>query len=423
MTPALSLLDIAAFRAQHALDTVVLGQVTWLVEGSPDIGRVQALAGQLAVSNQLGRVILPARVLGGRDHWGRLPAVPEVVVETDPIASAAVMGWVDARARVPILPFSQPWHLAIVPFTDGGHAVTLVVSHALTDGVGLINVLASAGQHASNHYAGHRAGLFTGIREAITGLPAAARAAITAARMARSADAGGSPPLMTSRPRPHTLVALADSSVWHAAAKARGGSSNALFVSVAAQVAVAVGRVTADATAMIGVPVNDRAGDDDVSANALTTVQLDLPADRVRDVAFIRAELKRVLVARSHEDASFVAMLPLVAYLPTRALRPLARAALGTSNPITTASHVGVLPQSLVGAPGPATAVFMNLGIQHPDAIEVPERVNVLFAETPAHTVALHLAVASDRIADDAELHDAMVKALLALGVEPRVIL
>ncbi len=131
-----------------------------------------------------------------------------------------------------ILPSSRPWHLAIQPFTNGGHAVTLVVSHALTDGLGLINVLG-----------------------------------------------------------------------------------------VAAQVAAEVGRVTADGSAIIGIPVNDRSEGDDVSANALGTVRLRIPADRIRDVAFIRTELKRNDAARDEEEASAAAMLPIVPFLPMRTLR------------------------------------------------------------------------------------------------------
>ncbi|MBB5867318.1 hypothetical protein F4553_000697 [Allocatelliglobosispora scoriae] len=418
----LSLLDIAAYRAQHAVGSVVLAQVTWLIEGSPDIGRIRALADRLAASSQLGRVVLPARVLGGRDHWGPLASVPEVVVEPGPVDRSAVLDWVDARGRVPVLPSSSPWHLAVRPFTDGGHAVTLVVSHALTDGVGLINALTSAGRRAPSLYAGRGPGLLTGVREALTGLPAGIRAAIAAARATGSGD-GGPAPRMTSRPRPHTLVALVDSSAWHAAAAALGGSSNALFVSVAAQVAAAIGRVTADGTAIVGIPVNDRTEGDDVSANALTTVQLDLPADQIRDVAFIRAEIKRVLVARSGQDAAFVAMLPIVPYLPASVLRPVAQAALGAGDPVTTASHVGVLPRALVTAPGPASAVFLNLGMQHPDALEVPERLNALAAETPDGTVAVHLGSASDRIADAAGWRAAARAALLALGIEAREIL
>ena len=76
MATPLSLLDLAAYRAQHALGTVVTGQMTWLLDGPAEPDRVRALAERLAVSRQLGRVVLPAPVLGGRDHWVRLPACP-----------------------------------------------------------------------------------------------------------------------------------------------------------------------------------------------------------------------------------------------------------------------------------------------------------------------------------------------------------
>ncbi|MFC7243097.1 hypothetical protein ACFQO7_11480 [Catellatospora aurea] len=420
MAVPLNLLDQAAYRAQNALDSVVLAQVSWLADGPPDVDRVRALAARLARSRQLGRVIVPAAAFGGRDHWGPLDAVPEVAVVTDPVERSAVPAWLDDRAQMPVDPCRHPWHLAVRPLAGGGHAVTLVVSHALTDGIGLVNVLAAADGDTAALYRGRRPGLLTAIGQAAAGLPGAVRAAATAAR----ADRGTvSPAPTTSHARPLTAVALIHAGAWHSAAAAAGATSNALFVSVAAQVAVAAGRVTADGRALIGMPVNSRGDGDDVSANALTTVQLDLPADRVGDVAFVRAEVKRTLAARREQDASFTALLPLVPYLPRKVVRAVAQAALGGGDPVTSASHVGVVPPALVAAPGPAYAVVMNLAMQHPAGVAGPDRVNAVIAETPGGTVAVHLSAASDGIGDAAVLRSALAGALRSSHVEPRELL
>ncbi|WP_212830203.1 hypothetical protein [Catellatospora sp. TT07R-123] len=421
MIGALSLLDIAAYRAQRALGSVVLAQVTWLVDGPPDPDRLRALADHLAAANQTGRVIVPASVLGGRDHWGPLPAVPAVEVEDDPIDRVDVLDWVDERAQVPITATARPWHLAARPLTGGGHAVTLVVSHALTDGIGLVNALTSLGLPGPGPRTVRRPGPLTGLQEAVTGLPSAVRAAVKAARLARGGGPAPTASPTTSRTRPHTALALIDSAAWHAAAAAQLGSSNALFVSVAAQVAAAIGRVATDGTALLGIPVNERADGDDVTANALATVRLNLPADRIRDVAHVRAELKRILSSRE-PDASFAAALPLVPYLPSAALRPLAQAALGGAEPVTSASHVGVVPRSLADAPGPAGAVFMNLGMQHPGVTETAERLNCVAVEASG-MVALHVGAVADRLTDRAEVRSALLAALRAVGAEPRELL
>ena len=124
-----------------------------------------------------------------------------------------------------------------------------------------------------------------------------------------------------------------------------------------------------------------------------------------------------MLANRAQQEAEFTATLPLVPYLPRKALRQLAQAALGAGAPITTASHLGVVPPSLTSAAGPAHAVFVNLGMQYPPAAEVPERVNAACVETPGGTVALHFTVATG---GTAEVPAALLEALRSLGLAPR---
>ncbi|WP_027342058.1 hypothetical protein [Hamadaea tsunoensis] len=400
---ALSLLDLAAYRAQRALDSVVLAQITWISAADPDPLRLRQTAARLAATRQLGRVVVPARVPGGRDHWGPLAAVPEVVVEDSPLDRAALLDWAEARAGVPIDAGHRPWHLAARPLTGGGHVATLVVSHALTDGIGLLNALAAEppARQVPRHLP-HR-GVLPGLREALSGLPSGVRAALLAAR--RSGSPVAAP--RCTRTRARAALATVDASAWRAAS---GGSSNALFLSIAGRVAVALGRVAADGRVLLGMPVNDRAAGDDVTANALTTVTVELPADRVDDLAYIRREVKKVLTTRSEP---VTALLPIVPYLPRRALRPVALAALGGAGPVTSASHVGRLPAAVAGA----DLVFLNLGMQHPEGVAVPERVNAVCAESPQGTVALHVAAA---IENPAPVRDALHAAVTSAGLAVR---
>jgi hypothetical protein len=112
-----------------------------------------------------------------------------------------------------------------------------------------------------------------------------------------------------------------------------------------------------------------------------------------------------------------------VPYLPRKVVRAVAQAALGGGDPVTSASHVGLVPQALVAASGPAYAVVMNLAMQHPAGVAGPDRVNAVIAETPGGTVALHLSAASDGIGDAAVLRSALASALRSSHVEPRELL
>jgi len=431
MAVALSLLDMATYRAQRALDQVVVAQVTWLLETPPDVERVRTMVRRLAESSLLGRVVVPAPVFGAREHWAVLSAVPEVVVEPEPIDRAAVLTWVGERAQAPVDPTREPWHVAVRPLTDGGHAVTLVVCHTLTDGSGLLLTLGTERAPltpTARRYDGPKAGRLVGMREALAGVPAAVRAARRTPRQRSAPGAAHAQPVTATNRQPFDVLACIDSSVWHPAATALGGSANALYLSVVAQVAAALSRVTPDGTVLLSIPVGERADGDDLSGNALSSVTLEIPAGSSRDVAFLRAELKRVLTEHGAAPDPLTVTLPAVPYLPARVVRRVAQAALGSGSPVVAASNVGVLPGLFVDAPGPATVVFLNVGVQHPDVPQVPERFSALYTETsfaqaPGGTIALHVSVTSDRVSGAGEVRDAVADALAAVGVWAREIL
>src|SRR5262249_45601945 len=53
--------------------------------------------------------------------------------------------WADERVQLPIDPEYGPgWHMGILPMTDGSTAVSLVISHCLTDGLGGFLAVADA---------------------------------------------------------------------------------------------------------------------------------------------------------------------------------------------------------------------------------------------------------------------------------------
>ena len=84
----------------------------------------------------------------GRHRWVSPNDAPEIEIAT--ARPREEFGeWLREQANTPLdYEHGPAWHLAVLPFTDGGTGLSLVISHGLTDGVGLTTALADA---ASGH--------------------------------------------------------------------------------------------------------------------------------------------------------------------------------------------------------------------------------------------------------------------------------
>ena len=73
----------------------------------------------------------------GRHRWVSPTDQPELEIVATPRPREEFDAWLDEQADVPLDAEHGPgWHLAMLPFTDGGAAVSLVLTHCLTDGIG-----------------------------------------------------------------------------------------------------------------------------------------------------------------------------------------------------------------------------------------------------------------------------------------------
>ena len=70
-----------------------------------------------------------------------------------------------------------------------------------------------------------------------------------------------------------TATIFLDADEWDARAQSLGGTSNTLLAGLAARLAQRVGRVTADGSVTLGMPVNLRTAGD-TRANAVTNVDI-----------------------------------------------------------------------------------------------------------------------------------------------------
>jgi hypothetical protein len=139
-----------------------------------------------------------------------------------------------------------------------------------------------------------------------------------------------------------TTTIFFDAEEWDARAHSLGGSSNTLLVGMAARLAQQVGRVAADGSVALTLPVNERAADD-TRANAITNVDITVdPAPVTTDLREIRATIKQALIRHQELPNERWALLPIVPLLPKRLVRRMVSMSVSSTASVV-ASNLGVV--------------------------------------------------------------------------------
>jgi len=342
MDNVLDPLDQLTFDAERATGVASIPHPFWVYNRPVDIDGLRKFHHHLQ-QGWLRRRIEPSPLRFGRHRWTSTDGPSEMEIVETPRPRAEFDAWLEEQATTPIdAEYGPGWHLAVQPFTDGGGGVSLAVSHNLADGVGLLDAMADAadGRDAPISWpaAGSRLPL-QAVREdagqTVRDIPALGRGAVAAVRLARRArhkDAGAAPPtrplrLPTGADEPLTppmATAFVDAGAWEARAHALGGTSNTLLAGLAAHLASRMGRVTADGSVLMKMPVNERAAGD-TRANAVRdlTVMVD-PAPATTDLREIRAAVKQALIdhqAQRDDERAVESFVPLLRLLPKRLVR------------------------------------------------------------------------------------------------------
>jgi hypothetical protein len=125
---------------------------------------------------------------------------------------------------------------------------------------------------------------------------------------------------------------------WDACARTVGATSNSLLVGVATKLAQRLGRVGADNTVDLSMPVNDRV-DGDTRANAITDVDFALqpPADTT-DLRGVRSDVKQALIRHHEQPNARWALLPLIPLLPKWLLRRMLGVSVGSATSVVSSN-------------------------------------------------------------------------------------
>jgi Wax ester synthase/diacylglycerol acyltransferase catalytic domain len=345
MDNVIDLVDQSAFLGERATGTTNLLQCVWIYNRAIDIDGLRQFHRHLQ-RGRLSRRIERSRLPFGRHRWVAPKDQSALEVVAIPRSREECDAWVSEQANTPLDSEHGPgWHLAVLPFTDGGAAVSFVISHSLIDGVGLCEALADAanGRHDPIHWpaAGSRRrwhALREDARQTARDIPDVGRAVVAAARFAtRNRGGAGSGTQLPSAPfvGPDERVDLpkatifVDADDWDARAHSLGGTSNALLAGLAGRLARRLGRVAGDGLATLAIPVNERA-DGDTRANAITSVDIMVdPAGAPTDLREIRAAIKQALIRHQEVPDERLALLPLAPLMPRWLIRHMAGVALG----------------------------------------------------------------------------------------------
>ncbi|OBI42149.1 hypothetical protein [Mycobacterium colombiense] len=360
MDNVLDLLDQTFFRLGAAAG---VGQNVWVYNRAIDLDGLRRFHRHLQ-QGRLSRRIERSPLRFGRHRWVA-PSDRDGLEIATPRPREEFDAWLAEQASIPLDAEHGPgWHLAVLPFTDGGAGVSFVVTHCLTDGIGgclaLVEAACGYDHPIDVPAAGSRRrwrALREDARQTVHDIPAIRRALSAAVAAARSArrdrhSAGSVAPARSTPPIAEadeiitvpTAAFFLDADEWDARAHALGGTSNTLLAGVAARLAQRVGRVGADGSVALALPVSERTADD-TRANAVTMVDITVdPVPATTDLRGIRATTKRALIRHREVPDERRTLLPLVPLLPERLIKRMVSVATGGASNVVVASNIGAAP-------------------------------------------------------------------------------
>ncbi|CAJ1579341.1 hypothetical protein [[Mycobacterium] wendilense] len=376
MSNVLDVLDQAAFDIPRASGSSTVLQCTWVYSHPINAGNLQRFRDHLQ-QGRLSRRIEQSSLGFGRHRW----VAPDRALDIEmaaPRPREALEDWLEEQARTPISCESGPeWHLAVLPFSGGGAGVSLVISHCLTDGVGLCEAIADAalGRDAAVSWPpaasrGRWRALHEDAVQSIRDIPAVCRGFAAATRLARRnrEQAKSSPRPDLKRPALQksatessaapVVTVFVDADEWTTRAQSLGGTNNSLLVGVSSCLAQRAGRVAADGSVVVLVPVNERIPGD-TRANAIGGVGVKVDPTRVTtDLSEVRVAVKQALSDHAELADLERATNALVPLSPQRLLKAAGDAVTGAQFNLISGSNVGAVDAAAARPDGTDADLF-----------------------------------------------------------------
>ena len=310
----LALVDQAFFAGHRAADRKEVMQVVWLYERPIDFDGLRRFYRNLGYG-LLGRRIERSPLPFARYRWVLDRGSADIDFVECARPRSELSDWADERSQLPVDPESGPgWHLGVLPLDDGSTAVSLVASHYLLDGIGLVVALAEAMMGRTRdlgyrppHSRPRLHAVIEDARRTARDTPGVMRALVAAPRLVRlgrpdNAYVPESQPTTVGGDDGNDAIVVPGITLaielgeWDARAEALGGTSNTLAAGLAAEFGERMGHRHGDNGAVtVQLVMSDRTeGDTRAVAVSFARVHLD-PARVTTDLGDARAAIKQAL--------------------------------------------------------------------------------------------------------------------------------
>jgi len=377
-------MDQASFLGLRALGYGTLIQATWIYDRAIDVDALRRFHRNLGYG-LLGRRIETSPLPFARDRWVFSRGPEDLEIAETPRPRVDLNAWTYERACLPLDPEYGPnWHLGVLPLEDGGTAISLVTSHTLVDGLGILQAITDAANGRIRYLAYPRPGsrtrgraLLQDGRQTFASAPELARALAATVRVARDRRMDVASSFASAPPSPRlagddqpvvvpSLTAYVDLAEWDARAKSIGGNSNTLLAGFAGRLGVRLGRICDDGTVTVSLPISDRT-EKDTRGNALAfpVVSVD-PTHLSSDLGGIRVKVKQAIADLAETSDELLAPLALTSMTPKWVARRAAGVGLGAAALPIGCSNVGDLDPA-VNRPDGSDADYASGRLIEPD--------------------------------------------------------
>ncbi|MEY2233067.1 hypothetical protein [Streptomyces sp. BF23-19] len=355
--------DEMLHRAADTLGSSRIVQVLWTFRDPVSVAALQAAWDGLD-QGWLSRRARSSPVPGARRSW--VPARNEEAlgITVTSLTDATLSDWIDTQVKAPLLPGSSAlWRLAAAPYGEGT-LVSLTVPHFRCDGLGIFRAIGSGGDDTHRPAAGP--GLLDDLadlaQQTLRGGLAAARwlpATLTnperldRIRTAMRPPASPEPP---AQPRFFTSAIFeTDAARWDQQADVFGGTTNSLFVEIAANLVRTAGAGDPSEPFDVGIPVSLRRSDQDARANALVVMPLTVPGGHARHQSLRQTrQATKELLRTTDEHSGTLVPEPLWHLLPECHAHRLKNP--GAQQTTVVASNFGRTPEAIARFTGQEAA-------------------------------------------------------------------
>lgn len=395
MDNQLAYIDQGSFLGLRALGRGPHQQYVWVYDHDIDLDGLRLFHQNLGYT-LLGRRIERSPLPFGRHRWVAAPHQADLDIAPRPRPRSELRQWLLEQSVIPVDPeFGPSWRMAMLPYTEGGGAVMMMISHSVADGGAIFASVVDAATGLKRDFGYPRPGARTrgvaireDLRATFAALPDAAKAVGAATRVARKdkADIKTSSQRATTRPvhgaegaiTAPAITGLVDIADWDLRAQELGGTSNVLLSGVAAVLGMHRGRSDADGMVTLNIPVSDRVKGD-TRANALGAVSVKVdPHEAVSTLTKVRADIKASLTGGKDDQKDLFATLALAPFMPKPLVRRLEGMALGAGSPVG-CTNMGDVPPELLRLDGTeASLFFVRSPIEWPATPQILDKMGGL---------------------------------------------